>query len=606
MALSDDILDATIRHSIYLERHKASVIRRIIGIIGDVNDDLISQIIKAKVDRLTRRQVDQLLVNLGRAVKQGYSPVIEVLDEEIRQLSGQEARFQRRMLENTVPIQLTFDVPADEQIYAAAVARPFEGRLLKEWYQGLPDGAFRRIRDTIRMGYVEGKTTDQIVQDIRGTRDRAGVIEQSKRGAEAAVRTALAHTANVAKEEVYKKNRSKIKGVEWVSTLDGRTSAICRGFDGKVFPVDEGPRPPAHVNCRSTTIPLIKSARNFGGKLKGGTRASMNGQVSNELNYDQWLRRQPIEFQNDVLGRKKAELFRAGLTMDRFIDRDGAELTLKQIEALEADIWAKAFGARPQPQPEPEPEPEPQPQAPVFTWQDLPVPKNVAEAERMAAKYVAESAMFGKSSKTAGIYDTVSASLEVMERFNLGKMGYMGTRAGAPIKYRAQRGATAAFSMKYDHYLAEPKGTNVKQIAADFAQSTDNVRRHQLKNVKALMERGFVLTLNGKRQIPKEVLDRFATRNDYEWSPVRSARDVAYHENGHRFHGKFLNELNDIVSKNSIMDDGWHYLVSMYAKTNEKEYIAETFTIYMQGDKSQFYRIHPAILEFYRQKDVLG
>ena len=358
MALSDDILDATIRHSIYLERHKASVIRRIIGIIGDVNDDLISQIIKAKVDRLTRRQVDQLLVNIGRAVKQGYSPVIEVLDEEIRQLSGQEARFQQRMLENTVPIQLTFDVPADEQIYAAAVARPFEGRLLKEWYQGLPDGAFRRIRDTIRMGYVEGKTTDQIVQDIRGTRDRAGVIEQSKRGAEAAVRTALAHTANVAKEEVYKKNRSKIKGVEWVSTLDGRTSAICRGFDGKVFPVDEGPRPPAHVNCRSTTIPLIKSARNFGGKLKGGTRASMNGQVSAELNYDQWLRRQPIEFQNDVLGRKKAELFRAGLTMDRFIDRDGAELTLKQIEALEADIWAKAFGARPQPQPEPEPEPE--------------------------------------------------------------------------------------------------------------------------------------------------------------------------------------------------------------------------------------------------------
>lgn len=602
MALSDDILDATVRHSIYLERHKAGVVRRIIGMVGDVNDDVVAQIIKAKIERLSRRQLDQLLSNLRRTINDGYSPVVEVLDEEIRQLGIQEVRFQKRMLENTIPAKLTFDVPSDEQIYAAATARPFEGRFLKEWYAGLPDGAFRRVRDAVRMGYVEGQTTDEIVRTIRGTRDRAGIIQQSKRGAEAAVRTALAHTANVAKGEVYRKNRSKIKGVEWVSTLDGRTSAICRGFDGKVFPVDEGPRPPAHVACRSTTIPVIKTARELGLNLKGATRSSMNGQVSAELNYDQWLRRQPLEFQDDVLGPTKAKLFRAGLTMDRFIDREGAELTLRQIEEREAEIWARAFGAPPKDEPEPEPQPAP----PKFTWQDIPEPKNIAEAEKLAQKYVADVAKFGTSSDRRGIYETVSASLEVMERFNLGKMGYMGMFAAAPVKYRVPRGATAAFSMQNDHYLANPTGTKVGKIAEDFAKSSNNVRRNELKNVKATMERGFVLTLGGKRQIPKEVLDRFAVRNDYEWSPVRSARDVAYHENGHRFHSKFLNELDDILSKNSIMDDGWHYLVSMYAKTNQKEYIAETFTIYMQGDQSQFYRIHPAILQFYRQKDVLG
>ena len=364
MALSDDILDATVRHSIYLERHKASVIRKIIALIGDVNDDVIANIIKGKIENMTRRQVDQLLANLQRAIKAGYSPVIEVLDQEIRDLAAHEGQFQKTMLENVIPIRLTFDVPSDEQIYAAATARPFEGRLLKEWYQGLADGAFRRVRDTIRMGYVEGKTTDQIVREIRGSRTQAGVIMQSKRGAEAAVRTALAHTANVAKEEVYKKNKSKIKGVEWISTLDGRTSAICRGFDGKVFPINEGPRPPAHVNCRSTTIPVIKTARELGKNLVGATRSSMNGQVSAELNYDQWLRRQPVEFQDDVLGATKGKLFRAGLTMDRFIDREGAELTLKQIQEREAAIWATAFGAKPEPKPEPRPAPEPEP-APV-------------------------------------------------------------------------------------------------------------------------------------------------------------------------------------------------------------------------------------------------
>ena len=71
MALSDDILDATVRHSIYLERHKASVIRQIVGMVGDVNDKVIAQIIKAKIESLTRRQLDQLLANMRRTIKDG-------------------------------------------------------------------------------------------------------------------------------------------------------------------------------------------------------------------------------------------------------------------------------------------------------------------------------------------------------------------------------------------------------------------------------------------------------------------------------------------------------------------------------------------------------
>jgi hypothetical protein len=241
-----------------------------------------------------------------------------------------------------------------------------------------------------------------------------------------------------------------------------------------------------------------------------------------------------------------------------------------------------------------------------FTWQDIPAPKNLAEAEKLAMEYVADVAKFGASSDRNGIYETVSASLEVMQRFNLGKMGYMGTFKDAPLRYRVARGATAAFSMKNDHYLANPKGTKVADIAEQFTKSSINVRNRELGSVRATMKRGFLLTLGGKVPIPDEVKKRFAQRDDYEWSPVRSARDVAYHENGHRFHGKNLAEIDKLLSDNSVMDEGWHYLVSMYAKSNSREYIAETFTIYMQGDQSQFYRIHPKILEFYRQKDVLG
>lgn len=359
MALSDDILDETVRHAHYLERHKASVIKKIVAMMNNSNDEMYSMMYKARVEKLKRRDLDKLLVRLRKHIKAGYEPVIETLDSEIRDLAGHETRWQKKIIDGITPVELDWEAPSEEQIYAAAKARPFEGLLLQDWYNGLPDGHFRRVKSTIMQGYVEGQTTDEIVQQMQQfTQGR------SRRAAETAARTALTHTSNVARNESYRRNRRVIKAVEWVSTLDGRTTAVCRARDGKTWPVDEGPRPPAHPACRSTTIPVVKSLRELGIKANTKdvktTRASMNGQVSSELNYDRWLRKQPKEFQEDVLGREKAKLFRAGLKMDRFVDDGGREFTLKEIEQREKSIWQQVYG-KPQPTPEPEAQPQPAP-----------------------------------------------------------------------------------------------------------------------------------------------------------------------------------------------------------------------------------------------------
>jgi len=336
MPLTDDILDATTRHSVYLERYKARVVRDIIRLVNETEAGIVTETLRYELEGMSKRDLGRLIKRIERRIKQGYEPVTALLDAEVEGLAAYEGEWQRDLFRSVVPVELDWTSPAPEQLYAATHARPFQGRLLKEWYKGLPDATFRRVREVIRMGYVDGKTTEQIVREIRGTRTTSGIMDQSRRGANAAVRTALAHTANVARNEVYRANRKLIKGVEWVSTLDGRTSAICRARDGKMWPVDSGPRPPAHPNCRSSTIPVVKSYRQLG--LKGtdkGTRASMNGQVSGELNYDQWLRKQPKAFQDEVLGVSKAKLFRDGLTVDKFVDRAGNELTLDQLKARE-------------------------------------------------------------------------------------------------------------------------------------------------------------------------------------------------------------------------------------------------------------------------------
>lgn len=343
MPLSDDFLNANTRHSIYLERYKARIAREIMGLIDDVESDILKQAVRREINEMTKRELRELLTKISRTIKDGYEPITVLLDGEVKALAAYEAEWQRDLFQNTVPIEFDWSSPAPEQLYAATHARPFNGRLLKEWYKGLPDATFRRVREVIRMGYVDGQTTDEIVRQIRGTRSRPGIMDQSRRGATAAVRTALAHTSNVARNEVYRANRKLIKGVEWVSTLDSRTSHICMARDGKLYPVDSGPRPPAHPNCRSSTIPVVKSYRQLG--LKGtdkGTRASMNGQVSGDMTYDEWLRKQPTAFQDDVLGVSKGRLFRSGLTVDKFVDRAGNELTLDQLKQRESAAWAES------------------------------------------------------------------------------------------------------------------------------------------------------------------------------------------------------------------------------------------------------------------------
>jgi hypothetical protein len=55
------------------------------------------------------------------------------------------------------------------------------------------------------------------------------------------------------------------------------------------------------------------------------------GQEPASTSYQDWLRRQPNGFQDEVLGRGKAELFREGLPLERFVDASGRVLNLDEL-----------------------------------------------------------------------------------------------------------------------------------------------------------------------------------------------------------------------------------------------------------------------------------
>jgi hypothetical protein len=142
---------------------------------------------------------------------------------------------------------------------------------------------------------------------------------------------------------LYTANADLIKGVQLVATLDGRTTLICELEDGNVYALGRGPRPPLHYNCRTTTVPVVKSFRELG--LKGprvtdNVRASMRGEVPAKLRYDQWLRRQPIKIQNQALGPVRGAIYRANpkMKLGRFADDLQRPMPLEQLAAFDSEL----------------------------------------------------------------------------------------------------------------------------------------------------------------------------------------------------------------------------------------------------------------------------
>ncbi len=73
--------------------------------------------------------------------------------------------------------------------------------------------------------------------------------------------TIINHAAAVAKDITYLTNRDLIEEVQWSSILDQNTTDYCRDHNGHIYPLDDGPRPPAHFNCRSVMIAILRTVK---------------------------------------------------------------------------------------------------------------------------------------------------------------------------------------------------------------------------------------------------------------------------------------------------------------------------------------------------------
>ena len=341
MSANEDLQNRAISHAIYMERYKTQVVNDVLGALEDSEQNLIRRIRDRIGDEtFTRQRLERLLDDVRDITGEANKVLRERLRDHIQEFGGREAEWTARTIGEVVPIELNVVQPSPRQIYSAVISRPLEDRMLSEAVRDLGPRQRKQISAALRRGFIEGQTTQQIVRTIKGSRAARytdGIMGGRRRHITSLVRTAINHTHSVAREELAKENEDIIKGVQWVATLDTRTTLICASRDGKSYPVDEGPRPPAHINCRSTVTPILKSWRELGIDLKEappGTRASMDGQVPDKVSYSKWLGRQSKGRQIEVLGRRRWEKWREGEDVSRFV-QDDRVMSLDELERKE-------------------------------------------------------------------------------------------------------------------------------------------------------------------------------------------------------------------------------------------------------------------------------
>lgn len=239
---NEALLSLTISHAIDLSRYSDNVVARMVAILNRSDAAMTAELLLKLADMdastFSMERLEGMLYSVRSMNREAYAQLGRDLSAELLDFTAYELAFQNSMLVSVLPVQVAVVGVSVPQVYAAAMSRPFSGNLLKGFLDDMEAKKAKLIRATIADGYVQGKTTAAIVRSIRGTRAAGyadGVIEITRRDAQAVVRTALSHTEATARNEFHKSNQDVIDSVIWSSTLDSRTSSPCRIRDGRKY-----------------------------------------------------------------------------------------------------------------------------------------------------------------------------------------------------------------------------------------------------------------------------------------------------------------------------------------------------------------------------------
>jgi hypothetical protein len=346
--LFDEILSDALDVLRLSAAERAKVVRR----LKQMERKLIAKLAEEDIEKVTLANVKKVLRKTAKIIKEHYALIQAELD--LPTLAAGIAEITSHSIQLVLgPVAEKLPIPR----YYASVASNvlIEGAPSSEWWQAQEADTRFKFANQVRAGLVAQETNQQIINRIVGTSDQAGIMETARRNAASLVQTSVQAVANDARRTTFEANDDVITAIQQVSTLDGHTTLICIAYSGKKWrlkdkkpighnlPFKKGT--PRHFNCRSVEIPVTKTFAELGIDVpepKGTTRASDIGQIDVNTDFNDFLKRRGVSYQDRVLGPGRADLWRAGkITLRDLVNGEGNPVSLERLREI-----ARRKGAR--------------------------------------------------------------------------------------------------------------------------------------------------------------------------------------------------------------------------------------------------------------------
>lgn len=231
--------------------------------------------------KMTAKEQRQATKNINEIINQitmeEYALEKELI-EEVKTLGKDLYSYKQVLLSVVIDLSM---IPLDLKKLDKIIKTEIDGKL---WSDRLWKNK-KMVRDKLKLHLqklVRGETDiNKIKKDLFQTiKHKRYVTERLFRNELARVQTAI--------ENEFCEN----EGIEWqlfIATLDGKTSEICRGYDGKYFKINDlnKPNPPTgtHINCRSCLVSVISPT------WKPRTRRdNETKEIIKWITYKEWLK----------------------------------------------------------------------------------------------------------------------------------------------------------------------------------------------------------------------------------------------------------------------------------------------------------------------------
>ena len=347
------LFDIATRHQLYVEGVKISMYRDLQTVLAELSKELrvlFARLQYRNLDALNKGQLNRLIVALRQLQSRVFGTYAGALIKQIQAFMNASLSVTKRQFVGAFnsPYGVAPSEEDSDEFIAFWVSRnrmsplwgvaaittdpkklwatirnlpiPANGVPINNFTSSFSVSAQGRIENLVRQAWANGITVDELLENLTGT--PGGNLGGMKQGSSSQIDRIFNQGAAVIDTEVQFVSQvvsaavgsSMFAKYVWNSVIDNATTDICRHRDGKIYEYVTGPRPPAHVRCRSAIAPV------------GADLAAAAAMAS--ISLGEWLASQPRNVQEEF-----ADSYKNGTYSPRLLTVGNFERKLQVITA---------------------------------------------------------------------------------------------------------------------------------------------------------------------------------------------------------------------------------------------------------------------------------